>query len=151
MQRVAVIDTDVHQGNGPARDKLHFQDEDLAIVDVYNCGAQLSAVLAGTRQIGAYRCTHNTYSDARLQVLHRDTHVRSSSLLSTGKLISLPVLRRHPHVHRLTLGCSGEQEKTTGCGSVHKLQEVLQNGSAEAVQQPSWAVCAILPVSQRLE
>lgn len=39
LQRVAVIDTDVHQGNGPARDKLHFQDADLAIVDLYNAGA----------------------------------------------------------------------------------------------------------------
>lgn len=39
VQRVAVIDTDVHQGNGPARDKLHFRDGDLAIVDLYNAGA----------------------------------------------------------------------------------------------------------------
>eukprot|EP00892_Ulva_mutabilis_P007087 jgi/Ulvmu1/4750/UM020_0034.1 len=36
VHRVVVIDTDVHQGNGPARDKLHFQDDDLAIVDLYN-------------------------------------------------------------------------------------------------------------------
>lgn len=37
VQRVMVIDTDAHQGNGVARDKLHFKDGDLFILDVYNC------------------------------------------------------------------------------------------------------------------
>jgi histone deacetylase 11 len=32
-----VIDTDAHQGNGVARDKLHFKDSDLFILDAYNC------------------------------------------------------------------------------------------------------------------
>ena len=31
-----VIDVDAHQGNGVARDKLHWQDSDLFILDVYN-------------------------------------------------------------------------------------------------------------------
>lgn len=38
VQRVMVIDTDAHQGNGYARDKLHFSDSDLFIVDLYNAG-----------------------------------------------------------------------------------------------------------------
>lgn len=31
-----VVDLDVHQGNGVERDKLHYQDQDLYIVDMYN-------------------------------------------------------------------------------------------------------------------
>ncbi len=34
-----------HQGNGHARDKLHFKDNDLFIVDIYN-GSVWSDVLA---------------------------------------------------------------------------------------------------------
>lgn len=34
--RVMVVDLDVHQGNGIARDKLKFEDSNLFIVDVYN-------------------------------------------------------------------------------------------------------------------
>lgn len=36
VQRALVIDLDVHQGNGLARDKLHFKDDDFIIMDVYN-------------------------------------------------------------------------------------------------------------------
>ncbi len=36
IQRVMVIDLGAHQGNGYQNTKLHFQDEDLFIVDVYN-------------------------------------------------------------------------------------------------------------------
>eukprot|EP00879_Flechtneria_rotunda_P007198 GHRR01007553.1.p1 GENE.GHRR01007553.1~~GHRR01007553.1.p1 ORF type:complete len:311 (+),score=89.80 GHRR01007553.1:220-1152(+) len=36
IQRVMVIDLDVHQGNGVQLDKLHFHDSDLFIVDMYN-------------------------------------------------------------------------------------------------------------------
>ncbi|GMH44984.1 hypothetical protein BSKO_12941 [Bryopsis sp. KO-2023] len=36
IQKVLVIDLDVHQGNGIARDKMHFQDDDLFILDMYN-------------------------------------------------------------------------------------------------------------------
>lgn len=36
MQRVMVVDLDVHQGNGVGRDKLHFHDSDLYILDMYN-------------------------------------------------------------------------------------------------------------------
>lgn len=32
-----VFDTDAHQGNGVGRDKLHFKDGDMFILDVYNC------------------------------------------------------------------------------------------------------------------
>lgn len=35
-KRVMIIDLGAHQGNGYQRDKLHFRDEDLFIVDVYN-------------------------------------------------------------------------------------------------------------------
>jgi acetoin utilization deacetylase AcuC-like enzyme len=34
-----VVDTDAHQGNGYARDKLHFEDNDVFVLDVYNAGA----------------------------------------------------------------------------------------------------------------
>eukprot|EP00891_Asterochloris_glomerata_P002995 jgi/Astpho2/2995/fgenesh1_pm.00051_%23_11_t len=37
VQKVMIIDLDVHQGNGHERDKLHFQDSDLHILDIYNC------------------------------------------------------------------------------------------------------------------
>jgi hypothetical protein len=37
VQKVLVVDLDAHQGNGVERDKLHFQDTDLFIVDAYNC------------------------------------------------------------------------------------------------------------------
>ena len=40
VQRVMILDTDVHQGNGHERDKLHWQDDDTFIVDVYNAGAR---------------------------------------------------------------------------------------------------------------
>lgn len=40
VQKVMIIDTDVHQGNGHERDKLHFQDADMFIVDIYNAGAR---------------------------------------------------------------------------------------------------------------
>lgn len=36
IQKFLYIDTDVHQGNGVERDKLHFNDQDLFILDVYN-------------------------------------------------------------------------------------------------------------------
>lgn len=36
VKRVLVVDLDVHQGNGIERCKLHFQDQDVRIVDVYN-------------------------------------------------------------------------------------------------------------------
>lgn len=39
VQRVMVIDLDVHQGNGVERDKLHHKDKDMYIVDMYNCKA----------------------------------------------------------------------------------------------------------------
>ncbi|KAI7842582.1 hypothetical protein COHA_003686 [Chlorella ohadii] len=39
VRRVMVIDTDVHQGNGVARCKQQYQDEDLFIVDIYNAKA----------------------------------------------------------------------------------------------------------------
>lgn len=38
VQNVWVIDTDAHQGNGYARDKLHFQDSHCTIIDLYNAG-----------------------------------------------------------------------------------------------------------------
>jgi acetoin utilization deacetylase AcuC-like enzyme len=34
VQRVMVIDLDVHQGNGVEQDKLHWNDRDLCIVDM---------------------------------------------------------------------------------------------------------------------
>jgi len=34
VQRVLVIDLDVHQGNGVERDKLHWDDKDLCILDM---------------------------------------------------------------------------------------------------------------------
>lgn len=34
VQRVMVIDLDVHQGNGVERDKLHWDDRELCIVDM---------------------------------------------------------------------------------------------------------------------
>ncbi|CAK0781151.1 hypothetical protein CVIRNUC_005298 [Coccomyxa viridis] len=37
VQKALMIDLDVHQGNGHERDKLHFQDDDLYIFDMYNC------------------------------------------------------------------------------------------------------------------
>jgi len=36
VKRVMIIDLGAHQGNGYQNNKLHFQDEDLIIVDVYN-------------------------------------------------------------------------------------------------------------------
>ncbi|GMH32401.1 hypothetical protein BSKO_00235 [Bryopsis sp. KO-2023] len=36
IQRFLVIDLDAHQGNGYQRDKLHFKDEDLYVLDVFN-------------------------------------------------------------------------------------------------------------------
>ncbi|KAK9826406.1 hypothetical protein WJX81_000560 [Elliptochloris bilobata] len=36
VQKVMIIDLDVHQGNGHERDKLHFQDADTFILDAYN-------------------------------------------------------------------------------------------------------------------
>eukprot|EP00878_Enallax_costatus_P020621 GHUV01021806.1.p1 GENE.GHUV01021806.1~~GHUV01021806.1.p1 ORF type:complete len:252 (+),score=62.81 GHUV01021806.1:2675-3430(+) len=36
VQQVMVVDLDVHQGNGVERDKLHYNDKDLYIVDMYN-------------------------------------------------------------------------------------------------------------------
>eukprot|EP00803_Ostreobium_quekettii_P010121 evm.model.scf_379.8 EVM.evm.TU.scf_379.8 scf_379:54580-57443(+) len=37
IKRVLVVDLDVHQGNGVERDKLHLGDDDLIILDAYNC------------------------------------------------------------------------------------------------------------------
>jgi acetoin utilization deacetylase AcuC-like enzyme len=45
IQKVMVIDTDVHQGNGHERDKLHFEDKHMFILDVYNAGAQATSAL----------------------------------------------------------------------------------------------------------
>ncbi|KAL4452011.1 hypothetical protein ABPG75_007673 [Micractinium tetrahymenae] len=39
VKRVMVVDLDVHQGNGVGRDKLQAGDQDLYIVDAYNCRA----------------------------------------------------------------------------------------------------------------
>eukprot|EP00798_Chlamydomonas_sp_ICE-L_P028291 gene28291-31399_t len=36
VQRVLYIDLDAHQGNGVARDKMYFKDDDLYILDAYN-------------------------------------------------------------------------------------------------------------------
>ncbi|GFH10087.1 hist_deacetyl domain-containing protein [Haematococcus lacustris] len=36
IQKVLYIDLDAHQGNGIGRDKLHFKDNDLFILDMYN-------------------------------------------------------------------------------------------------------------------
>jgi hypothetical protein len=36
VRRALYIDLDVHQGQGVARDKMRFKDEDLIIMDVYN-------------------------------------------------------------------------------------------------------------------
>jgi Histone deacetylase domain len=41
VRKVLVIDTDVHQGNGVERDKLHFDDQETSIVDIYNAGVML--------------------------------------------------------------------------------------------------------------
>ena len=38
VQRVMIIDSDAHQGNGHERDKIHFDDQDLFIVDLFNSG-----------------------------------------------------------------------------------------------------------------
>lgn len=35
IRKVMIVDLDVHQGNGHERDKLHFEDKDLYILDVY--------------------------------------------------------------------------------------------------------------------
>lgn len=43
--RCMIIDTDAHQGNGYARDKLNNQDHDLFIVDLYNAGRSLFPVI----------------------------------------------------------------------------------------------------------
>jgi histone deacetylase 11 len=40
IQKVCVIDTDAHQGNGYARDKLRAADEHTIIVDLYNAGVR---------------------------------------------------------------------------------------------------------------
>ena len=37
VQKVMVVDLDAHQGNGIARDKLNLKDDDLFILDAYNC------------------------------------------------------------------------------------------------------------------
>jgi histone deacetylase 11 len=37
VQKVMIIDLDAHQGNGHERDKLEAQDNDLYILDIYNC------------------------------------------------------------------------------------------------------------------
>jgi hypothetical protein len=34
--QVLYVDLDAHQGNGVERDKLHFHDKDLFIIDAYN-------------------------------------------------------------------------------------------------------------------
>lgn len=39
VQKILYIDLNAHQANGVARDKLHFQDTDLFIVDMYNSKA----------------------------------------------------------------------------------------------------------------
>jgi hypothetical protein len=39
VNTVWVIDTDAHQGNGYARDKMHSADAHTIIVDLYNSGA----------------------------------------------------------------------------------------------------------------
>jgi acetoin utilization deacetylase AcuC-like enzyme len=41
VKNVWVIDTDAHQGNGYARDKLHSRDAHVIIVDLYNAGSTL--------------------------------------------------------------------------------------------------------------
>lgn len=70
MQRVAVIDTDVHQGNGPARDKLHFRDADLAIVDLYNAGATCTTLQPG--------CDHAPYLHAAGETASRPAALAGS-------------------------------------------------------------------------
>jgi acetoin utilization deacetylase AcuC-like enzyme len=50
VRNVWVIDTDAHQGNGYARDKLHLRDEHLMIVDLYNSGSAL---------MSSYACVQN--------------------------------------------------------------------------------------------
>lgn len=35
VQKCLIVDLDVHQGNGHERDKLHFEDTDLYILDIY--------------------------------------------------------------------------------------------------------------------
>ncbi|KAK9829290.1 hypothetical protein WJX72_004978 [[Myrmecia] bisecta] len=37
VQKFMIVDLDVHQGNGHERDKLHFADPDVHILDIYNC------------------------------------------------------------------------------------------------------------------
>lgn len=37
IRKILVIDLDAHQGNGYQRDKMHFKDEDLVVLDVFNC------------------------------------------------------------------------------------------------------------------
>lgn len=37
IRKVLVIDLDAHQGNGYQRDKMHFKDEDLVVLDIFNC------------------------------------------------------------------------------------------------------------------
>lgn len=36
IEKVMIIDLDVHQGNGIEKDKMHFKDEHLFILDAYN-------------------------------------------------------------------------------------------------------------------
>jgi histone deacetylase 11 len=36
IKKVMIIDLDAHQGNGHERDKLHFDDKDVYILDMYN-------------------------------------------------------------------------------------------------------------------
>jgi len=36
VKKVMIIDLDAHQGNGHENDKLHFKDDDVFIVDMYN-------------------------------------------------------------------------------------------------------------------
>jgi Histone deacetylase domain len=38
IKHVMLIDLDAHQGNGVERDKLLLKDDDLYILDAYNCG-----------------------------------------------------------------------------------------------------------------
>jgi Histone deacetylase domain len=65
IRHVLIIDTDVHQGNGHARDKMHFSDQDVTIVDLYNAG-----VLPLTRGDGALEGMQPTRHCCKLHFGH---------------------------------------------------------------------------------
>jgi hypothetical protein len=47
IAQVLYIDLDAHQGNGVERDKLHFDDKDVFILDAYNRYVQHLLALPG--------------------------------------------------------------------------------------------------------